>query len=410
MLKDQFGLPASVDAPAALQGYDAYVSAFLSYGADIRAVFETADRHPEWAFVNAHAAVLHMAFEGREGFASSKPYLTRALQRESSANPRERQFISVAKCWSECDFEGALDALETLLAEWPEDLCALKWAQYHAFNLGDTERMLRILGRAMPAHEGRPYAHGLMAFAYELNHRLEEAEQEGLRAVEIRVDDAWAQHAVAHVMDAQGRHEDGAAWLAHCAHTWEGKGVFIRDHNWWHAALFQLALGAHTKAIEIYDSKLWGEWPEFPQEQIGAISMLWRLEMRGAEVGERWSPVVEQARARAGEHILPFHDLHYLYALARAGRPSEAEAFSASLRKKADACGAAWARAAVPAGAAILAYARGDWENAVQRFSVALPALQAVGGSHAQRAVFVEAAEFSLANLRGSNPLSQAQV
>ena len=133
---------------------------------------------------------------------------------------------------------------------------------------------------------------------------LSEAEDEGLRAFEIAMDDAWAHHAVAHVMETQGRAKDGARWLDHCAHTWREKGVFIREHNWWHAALFRLAaLGAHDEALQIYDKYLWGAWPEFPQEQIGAISMLLRMELRGVDVGERWTPVVKQARMRSGEHI-----------------------------------------------------------------------------------------------------------
>ena len=295
------------------------------------------------------------------------------------------------------DYARALAALEELTLRWPADLCAIKWGQYHAFNLGDQAAMLRFAERARVVFEDHPYAHGMIAFALEQNHRLSEAEEEGLRATEIAIDDAWAHHAVAHVMETQARARDGARWLDHCSHTWERKGVFIRDHNWWHAALFRLALGRIDEALAIYDARLWGAWPEFPQEQIGAISMLWRFEMRGIDVGDRWAPVLEQVRRRAGEHILPFHDLHYLYALTRAGTAGEGEAFLASLKRHAETSDEPyrtfWRETGVPAAEAVHAFALGDCIATTEGLAKALPTLERVGGSHAQRHLFIETFE-----------------
>ncbi|MHA7873446.1 MAG: tetratricopeptide repeat protein, partial [Hyphococcus sp.] len=296
---DCFDLSVSnADADAAA-GYDRYVAEFLSYGANLRALFDIADANPSAPLLNAHAAALHMAFEGAEGWDAAAPYLARMRAGLRDANPRERLFCAAAEAWAAKDFPQALAHLEDLTVRWPADLCALKWAQYHAFNLGDADALLRFGQRATLVHEGAPYAHGMAAFALEQNHRLREAEEAGMLAAEIALDDAWAHHAVAHVLETEGRAKEGASWLDHCAHTWDAKGVFIRDHNWWHAALFRLALGREDEALAIYDDRLWGAWPEFPQEQIGAVSMLWRLELRDVNVGERWSPVVEQARQRA---------------------------------------------------------------------------------------------------------------
>ncbi len=394
---DQSGLPISNAADGAATGYDRYVREFLSYGSSLRDLFAVADASPNAALLNAHAAALHLAFEGAEGWTSAAPYLTRMRLAESVATDRERLFAAAVESWAARDYWRALAALEELTVRWPADLCAIKWGQYHAFNLGDREALLRFGERARIVFEGQPYAHGMIAFALEQNHRLDEAEDEGLRASEIAIDDAWAHHAVAHVMETQGRAKDGARWLDHCSHTWDKKGVFIRDHNWWHAALFRISLGKPQDALGIYDAKLWGAWPEFPQEQIGAVSMLWRLEMRGIDVGARWAPVLNEVRRRAGEHILPFLDLHYLYALARAGAPDEADAFLASLRRHA---GAAtdpyrefWRNTGIPCAEAVRAFAAEDYAAAAEGFSRALPRLERVGGSHAQRHLFVEAYE-----------------
>jgi hypothetical protein len=395
--RDSSDLPiTNADAEAASR-YDGYVREFLAYGSQLRQLFDLADLYPGSALINAHAAALHLAFEAASGFELADPYLARANAAATDATPRERQFFAAVEAWRGRDFHSALAHLDELTVVWPADLCAIKWAQYHAFNLGDQAGLLRFAERARVVHEGQKYAHGMIAFALEQNHRLAEAEAEGLCAVEISIDDAWAHHALAHVYETTGRPREGARWLDRCAHLWDAKGVFIRDHNWWHAALFRLALGRHDEALAIFDRRLWGEWPEFPQEQIGAVSMLWRLELRGADVGGRWKPVADEARRRAGDRLLPFHDLHYLFALARGGLPGEAdrmladiEAFAAT-RHGPDQ--RAWARACAPAARAVLAFARGDWAAAAAGLETALPHLSAVGGSHAQRHLFVELLE-----------------
>ncbi len=395
--KDRFGLPITYATALAASGYDAYVREFLSYGSRLRDLFAVADSSPDAALLNAHAAALHLAFEGAEGWTHARPYLQRMRAAAPQATDRERQFCAAVEAWAARDYRQARDLLDALTVRWPADLCAIKWGQYHAFNLGDAGALLRFGERARIVFEHEPYANGLHAFALEQNHRLEEAEDAGLHASELAIDDAWAHHAVAHVMETQGRARDGARWLDHCSHTWEKKGVFIRDHNWWHAALFQLSLGRDDEALRIYDARLWGAWPEFPQEQIGAVSMLWRLEMRGADVGDRWAPVVAQVRRRAGEHILPFLDLHYLYALARAGTEGETCAFMASLKAHAEGatgpCKDFWRGVGLPAAEGVLAFAQDDCEGAAGSLARALPDLHLAGGSHAQRHLFVEAFE-----------------
>lgn len=395
--KDQYELPITGANAHAAAGYNDYVDEFLSYGANLRALFDVADANPQAPLLNAHAAALHLAFEGAEGWTAARPYLDRMDAGAQGATEREQLFCDAVRAWAAFDFGRARASLDELTVRWPADLCAIKWGQYHAFNLGDASALLRFGERARVAHENRPYAHGMIAFALEQNHRLDEAEEEGLQAAEIAIDDAWAHHAVAHVMDAQGRPRDGARWLDHCAHTWDRKGVFIRDHNWWHAALFRLALGLNAEAISIFDRKLWGEWPEFPQEQIGAVSMLWRLELRGADAGARWAPIVAQIRMRMDDHILPFHDLHYLYALARAGTGAETDAFLAGMRRRAEAADAAsdnvWTDIAVPAGEGIVAFLRGEHGDAAKTLRRLTPSLHRIGGSHAQRHVFMETIE-----------------
>jgi len=405
-IRDSHGLPITAADADAARGFDAYVQEFISYGGALRDLFEIADTAPDCALINAHAAALHLAFEGAEGWRNAEPYLVKMHASAARVGDREGLFCEAVSHWAKRDFHTAFEKLDELTVRWPADLSAIKWGQYHAFNLGDQAGLLRLGERARIVHENAPYAHGMIAFALEQNHRLEEAEAEGYHAAEIAIDDAWAHHAVAHVMETQGRSEDGVNWLDHCAHTWERKGVFVRDHNWWHAALFRLSLERIEEAVSIFDNRLWGEWPEFPQEQIGAVSLLWRLEMRGADVGARWTPVVEQARVRAGEHILPFHDIHYLYALTRAGNPGEGAAFLKSMMRHAETLsgpsGADWREACIPCAEGVYAFALDEYVTAAEKLVIAAPEIQRIGGSHSQRHVFTETQQSAVAAIRGN--------
>jgi hypothetical protein len=103
---------------------------------------------------------------------------------------------------------------------------------------------------------------------------------------------------------------------------------------------------------------------------------------------------------------LPFLDLHYLYALARAGDPEEADAFLASLRRHAEASTDPyrefWRDTGLPCAEAVRAFAGEDYAAAAEGFSKALPRLERAGGSHAQRHLFVEAYERAATIARGA--------
>ena len=75
-----------------------------------------------------------------------------------------------------------------------------------------TEALLAIAEKVLPANRENHYLYGMIAFGLEQCHRLDEAEAVGRMAVAMDRNDPWAQHAVAHVMEMQGRLEEGIAW------------------------------------------------------------------------------------------------------------------------------------------------------------------------------------------------------
>jgi len=391
MARDALGHHVTTSNAQTIAAIDVYTEDWIGYGPRLRTIIEAADADPGCAFANAKAAALHMALEATSGFAAARPYLARALEHASCTSEREQSFVAAVEAWSHGDVASALTMLRRLVRDNPGDIAAAKWAQYHAFNLGDAEAMRAIARDVMPAHEHTPEAWGMLAFGLEQCHDLDAAEEAGRRALSLKQTEPWAQHAIAHVMETQGRIEEGACFLKSRSHAWSDRGVFIREHNFWHLALFYLDLDEPKKALQVFDEQLWGPWPEFAQEQIGAISALWRLELRGVDIGDRWTPVVKQVLARRHEHILPFHDLHFLYALSRGGYTKETNDFLTSLSSHGDKDpGGVWAQVAVPLAQGLVAYTRGKHDTAANFLASQLPHLSRIGGSHAQRDVFTQ--------------------
>lgn len=391
MIKDANGLDLTTARSDTLSAYNAFAEDWIGHGPRVRTIFKAADEDPACSLVNANAAAVHMALESAPGFRNARRYLTAARKTARDTTARERAFGMAIYDWWRGNPRATLKRLTALVKEHPADIVAAKWAQYHAFNLGDADAMRTVAAAIMPAHEQTSAAWAMLAFAHEQSGDLARAEEAANRALALNEADAWAHHAIAHVLEMQGRIDEGIAFLTARAHLWKDRSIFVREHNHWHLALLHLERGEHARALEVYDQNLWGEWTDFAQEQIGAIGALWRLELRGVNVGQRWQPVVDKVSARWHEHILPFNDVHFVYALARGGRRHEAQEFLASMIRhgEKDASGI-WDSLAIPLARALIAFAEGRPAQTADLIAPVLPRLHLLGGSDIQRDVFVQ--------------------
>ena len=114
-----------------------------------------------------------------------------------------------------------------------------------------------------------------------------EAERTARRALEIEPKDGWAVHAVAHVMEMQGRIDEGVAWLQSREQDWAPDNGFA-FHNWWHLALFHLDRGDIDRVLDLYDTAVHPEPAVFALALVDATALLWRLALEGVDVGDRW--------------------------------------------------------------------------------------------------------------------------
>jgi len=412
---DPFDLTIHLARPESTAAVAGFVEGFLGYRPSILAVLAAAE-HDESLIVQAYAAALQMFSEAPGGPEAARAHLLRARAAGLPASERERQFAEAVSLWADGEVRAAIATLEALVQRHPRDLTAVKLGQYLAFNLGDSPTMLRLALLAQPAAGDVPALHGLLAFAYEQCHWLTAAERAARDALALQPAEPWAQHALAHVLLTEGRLREGVALLAPCSGGWQELTSFMRTHLWWHLALFQIELGDNAAALRLYDTEVWGVDKTYSQDQIGAVSLLARLELAGADVGPRWLELAPWLAVRVADQVQPFLDLQYLYGLARAGRP-EAGQLLARIEAFAPQAPAdsrrAWQRVAVPAAQGLLAHARGGWPMAAELLARALPGLASIGGSHAQRDLFeqiwIDALERS-GHLAGAQNLLRPQA
>ena len=392
MLIDAQGLEVTTDSPETVQAIDQFTVQLLGYSKGIIAIAQAIESDPTAVILNAHLAALHLFAETAEAPAEAAHYLEIAQANLAKATEREQLYVGAIAAWADGAIDRALAYHEALADSYPRDLVSVQIGQYHYFNLGDSQGLLKMIEKVLPANRENHFIHGMQAFGLEQCHRLDEAEAAGRRATEMNRQDPWAHHAVAHVLETQGRLDEGIAWMESLSDTWEACGSFY-THNWWHVSLYYLDKEDFSKALELYDRHVWRRADQnYSQCRLDAIALLLRLELRGVDVGNRWQAIGAHLAAHIHDHVLPLIDVQYIYALARSGQTQLAQTMLQSIRTYAETAKpflqSVWAEAALPTARGMLAHALGNWSAAAADLGTALPQLYKIGGSHAQRDLF----------------------
>lgn len=404
MPADYLGNPITGGDGTTIAAIDDFVGGMLGYETRALVILPAAEAAPGHALANIYAGMLHLLAEEPAAAARATPFATRA--EATPKTDRETLLAQALRAWIDGDIDSTIAALETVLAKYPRDLLALKMLHYHQFNRGDFPAMLRAAQTAAKSASDVPHIHGMLAFGYEQCHLLADAEAAARHALSLLPKEPWAQHALAHVMLTQGRIDEGVAFLEAARPTWTDLNSFMLTHLWWHLALFYQSQGREADALAVYDREVWAVAKDYSQDQIGAVSLLARLEMDGAPVADRWADLGHYLAARAQDVGQPFLTVQYLYGLARAARP-EADTLLAAIAHAATA-DETWRTAALPLAHGLVAHARGDHATAADAITTALPHLIRMGGSHAQRDLFEQI--LLDAHIRAGNLIAAQQM
>ena len=212
------------------------------------------------------------------------------------------------------------------------------------------------------------------------------------QAMELNPDNANAVHGRVHGYYEEGAPAEGEAlidaWLPNYDRT-----AVLHGHLSWHRALFALQRGHAERAIAIYRD---GVRPAASRAlpmftTIDAASFITRAATAGHPLGTRERrEVAAFARKHFPDPGVPFVNAHLAmaYAFVRDGDAlSRLERGVARLLDDG-------AQSSGPVVAlvceAITAYGQGHYEAATERMLEAIPDLERLGGSHAQRDVFID--------------------
>ncbi|MCF8465816.1 MAG: tetratricopeptide repeat protein [Sneathiella sp.] len=392
MREDAYGNAVTSQSEQTIDAINRFADSYIGFGTDFVPIFAAADSDPECAVASACATLLGLFMETPDRLEIAGKYYAQAKAAIGSGTERERLFTTAVLFLHDNEIGKSLKTLRRIVMDHPGDLFAAKLGQNSFFNIGDDETMLWIADQVIDRHKTCAYAYGMRAFGREQTSQLKLAEEDGRRATEMQRNEAWAHHAVAHVMLTQGRHDEGIKWMQELSDTWKDRNSFMFTHNWWHQALFYLEQEDFKTPLELYDEKVWGVDKSYSLDQVNAISLLWRLEQLGVDVRDRWEDVSSYVAARSLINDQPFFDMHYGYALARGNQEAALERLMAGMERMAreapEVTRKAWAEVALPATRGFVAIAEGNHKEAVRQLSAARPRYQEIGGSHAQRDLF----------------------
>jgi tetratricopeptide (TPR) repeat protein len=391
-LKDRRGLEVSSRNPDSIDRFEEAFDLTVSYFLDPLAAINGALEHePDFAMGHCLRAALGVMSSERGALPMVRESVEAVEALGSKATDRERAHVAAARRWMEGDLAGGVRAYGEIVVDHPRDLLALQAAHVGDFFLGQStmlrDRVSQVLPHWSTDVPSYGYVLGMHAFGLEETGLYDRAEDEGRKALDLNRRDPWAVHAVAHVFEMQGRIRDGMVFLSTRAPDWSVNNGFAY-HNWWHLALHHLELGEHDRALETFDTRIRPAQTSVALEMLDASALLWRLTLRGVEVGERWKALAACWQPIAEDRFYAFNDAHAVMAFVGAGDWTRVESTIASLERAAQESGTNGMMSrevGLPLARAVAAFGRQDYATTIDLLTRIRPHAHLFGGSHAQR-------------------------
>jgi tetratricopeptide (TPR) repeat protein len=403
MRHDIHGLPISTSSDTAAAAFDHTVLGYLKYRADLAArLGAVLAADGEFGLAHCLKGYLAMLSYKQTNVPVAVEAAANARRLTTHATPREQAHVAALEAWIGGDLDRALETWEEILRDHPRDVLALRLAHFNNFWLGRPGEMAASVERVKPKWGTDLAGYGTVlschCFAHEECGDYATAEPSGRAAVAIDPGDIWGTHAVAHIMEMQGRHADGIAWLDELERHWQG-GNNLLHHLWWHRALFHLERREFDAVLDLYDrrfrdlaSPLTQAQPDLYIDVQNAASMLFRLERLGIDVGTRWNEIADKAEARIGDCLSAFTLPHWAMALAATERAASARLMRDGMQALPGegTVQRIVRNVALPICDAVAAHRRGDFSRALDRMRPVLGDMHQLGGSHAQQDVLMQ--------------------
>lgn len=347
------------------------------------------------SFVPGHVlrAGMAVAEKSRAAFPALDACLAAGRRLAARATPNERAHLAAARAWRRGAPARAARIYAAIARRWPRDALALRMAQACYFYLGDDQALHDVAAGALPHWRadlaGYDCVLAMVAFGREALGDRAGAEALCHRALALAPRNPALVHVMAHTLAAEQHAERGVRFMESRAREWVLDSP-LAGHNWWHAAIFKLALGRTGRALAIYDTLLAQRPGTSVSDAADAAALLWRIELAGGDVGDRWHGLAAVFAAEALPTLWPLLDVHAALAFVAAGRHDDAWRLRAAL-----AAGASgWSHPArvgrevtLPVLNALEAFKAGDYAGSAALLAPCCANAAQLGGSQLQREI-----------------------
>lgn len=393
MIRDRQGNQVSGATGDAVSLFDQALGEFNLYRGDPVATIDRALAAAP-GFVMAHVLKAYLFGLATEPQATAQASQILVAARALPMDDREQSHLAILDQLLRGHWTAAAVAADFHNVAYPRDLLALQAGHLMDFYRAGARDLRDRLARALPRWSRSTPGHslllGMYAFGLEETGDYARAETVGREALDGEPYDCWAHHAVAHVMEMQGRAQDGVGWAAVREPYWAGDDNFFKVHNWWHRALCHLDLGQVDEVLHLYDGPIRGSRSVIALDLVDASALLWRLSLSGHDVGHRWTELSQCWDQHADGRLYPFNDWHAVMAKLGAGQDAEVDRLIAALERSGTGTAdtATWARTiGLPLVRGFRAFWRGDYRACAEGLHPARAIVNQFGGSHAQRDV-----------------------
>jgi tetratricopeptide (TPR) repeat protein len=344
------------------------------------------DQNPELVFGHC----LRAAIVVRGDYIGARSRLLRSIVAIEAICPHVddwgRRHASAAHAWLDGNQALADERYGAIIIDFPRDLVALAVANALDFRLGQRRMLRDRVAQILPEwHENLPgYASvlAMYAFGLEENGQYGRAEKVARRALLLDPHHPGAIHVIAHVMEMQGRGQEGLEFLAITEPAWRKTSYSV--HLAWHRALFHLDDDDALSALAVYDHCI--AESRAMSELADGSALLWRLQLGNVQLGDRWQRLADRWEMQALAGARAFYFAHAMMAFAAAHRAA-AVARVLNLLQQTKFEGLALSledQLMVRLCEALLIFAQGDYVGCVERLGRVRHIADRCGGSLAQ--------------------------
>uniref|UniRef100_A0A8C6NNG5 Tetratricopeptide repeat protein 38 n=1 Tax=Nothobranchius furzeri TaxID=105023 RepID=A0A8C6NNG5_NOTFU len=306
---------------------------------------------------------------------SSAVRRTVELAGSQDISPREKLHVKALELFSR-GFLKACEVWEDVLMDHPTDMLALKFAHDAYFYMGAQIPMRDSVARVLPYWKPHmplfSYLKGQYAFGLLETRYYDQALKVALEGLSLTPEDAWSVHSVAHVYEMKAELDEGLKFMEE-----------------------DVKKGQHEAALQIYDTQVFRRCKASGAmlDMVDASSMLYRLEMEGACVKDRWRELLQVTQPHTDDHVTLFNDLHFLMVSLGADESGAARRLLEGLQELAKKPGdneqhQMAENIGIPMCKAMMEYNQGNYNQALELLYPLRYQMVHIGGSDAQRDLF----------------------